>query len=575
MADLAPVREDVALAGFTDFVETVRTGWHVPGLALAIVKDGAVILAQGFGQRDLEHDLPVGADTLFAIGSCSKAFTTAALAMLAEEGKLDWDAPVRTYLPSFQLFDQFATERMTPRDLVTHRSGLPRHDAMWYGAPFTRKELVDRLRYLQPNKDFRTVWQYQNLMYLTAGYLVEAISGTSWEEFVKQRILDPLDMKRTNTSVEVSRVDADAALAYKEEAGQVELLPFHNLDRMGPAGSINAPIGELAQWVLLQLNKGTHEGQRIISEGQLAQLHSPQMVMPDAGKYAELSHPSYAMGWCVQPYRGRNFLHHTGGIDGFSALVTFMPSENLGVAVLTNLNGCPAHMIVALNAYDRLLGLEQVDWHGRGRKDRTAIKEGMAESKEKRAAAAKPGTTPSHPLSDYTGRFSHPGYGVLTVTSEATGLSILYNGIKYALTHYHYDIFEMANQLMEINGKVSFHTNVQGDIAEVAAPLEPSVSPIIFTRLPARELSDRAVLEAFTGSYEVMGMTLTIAFKGDSALLISLPGQSELELEPYKGTTFHVKGLTGYEVEFKRGPDGPVTEAMVTQPGAVFTAKRR
>jgi CubicO group peptidase (beta-lactamase class C family) len=575
MADLTPGQGPTSLEGFAEFVETVRTAWCVPGLALAIVKDGAVILAQGFGHRDVEHNLPVGTDTLFAIGSCSKAFTTTALAMLADQGKLDWDAPVRTYLPSFQLHDQFATERMTARDLVTHRSGLPRHDAMWYGAPFTRKELVDRLRYLQPNKDFRTLWQYQNLMYLTAGYLVEVISGISWEEFVAQRIFAPLAMKRTNTSVEISRVDPDAALPYKEENGQVELLPFRNLDRMGPAGSINAPIGELAQWVLLQLNKGKRGERQLVSEGQLAQLHSPQMVMPDAGKYGEMSHPSYAMGWCVQPYRGRNFLHHTGGIDGFSALVTLMPGENLGVAVLTNLNNCPAHMAICLNAYDRLLGLDQVDWHGRAQKDRTAIKEAMAGSKEKSAADARPGTQPSHPLSDYAGQFSHPGYGILTVGTDGDGLSVLYNDTRYALTHYHYDIFEMANQLMEIRTKVSFQTNVQGDIDALAASLESAVSPIVFTRLPARELSDRAVLETFTGSYEVMGMTLSIAFKGDSALLISLPGQPELELTPYKGTTFHVKGLSGYEIEFKRQPDGTVTEAVITQPGAVLTAKRR
>ncbi|MGH2346694.1 MAG: serine hydrolase domain-containing protein, partial [Chloroflexota bacterium] len=385
MARLAPIQGEAALEGFDHFVESVRTDWHVPGLAVAIVKDGAVILAQGFGRRDLEKDLPVGTDTLFAIGSCSKAFTTAALAMLADEGKLDWDAPVRTYLPAFQLYDQFATERMTPRDLVTHRSGLPRHDFMWYGAPFTRKELVNRLRYLQPNKDFRAVWQYQNLMYLTAGYLVEVISGVSWEEFVKERIFAPLGMTRTNTSVEVSRLDADAALPYKEEDGKVELLPFRNIDMMGPAGSINAPIGELAPWMLLHLNNGKWGERQVVSAGQLAQLHSPQMVMPGPGKHEEMPHASYAMGWCVQPYRGRNFLHHTGGIDGFSALVTFMPGENLGVAVLTNLNSSPAHMIVALNAYDRLLGLDQVDWHGRGKKDRAEIKEAMSRSKEKSA----------------------------------------------------------------------------------------------------------------------------------------------------------------------------------------------
>jgi hypothetical protein len=203
------------------------------------------------------------------------------------------------------------------------------------------------------------------------------------------------------------------------------------------------------------------------------------------------------------------------------------------------------------------------------------MKEAMAASKEKSAAAAGPGTQPSHPLGDYAGEFSHPGYGILAVSTDGETLSIFYNGIRYALTHYHYDVFEMVNQLLESRMKVIFQTNVQGDIDGVSVPLEPAVPNIVFTRLPARELSDRAVLEAFTGLYEAMGMTLSITLKGDSALLVALPGQPELELAPYKGTTFHVKGLSGYEIEFKRNPDGTVTEAVITQPGAVFTAKRR
>ncbi|MGH2387766.1 MAG: DUF3471 domain-containing protein, partial [Chloroflexota bacterium] len=187
----------------------------------------------------------------------------------------------------------------------------------------------------------------------------------------------------------------------------------------------------------------------------------------------------------------------------------------------------------------------------------------------------KPGTQPSHSLGDYAGEFSHPGYGKLTVSAEDEGLSALYNGERYALTHYHYDSFELTNQLFEISSKLSFHTNIQGDIGSVSAPLETSVPDIVFTRLPAGELSDPAVLEAFTGSYEVMGMTLSVSFKDEHSLRVSLPGQPDMELEPYQGTMFHVKGLSGYEVEFKRNADGAVIEAVITQPQGVFTAKRR
>ncbi len=183
------------LDGFHDFVQTIIQKWKVPGAAIAIVKDNEVIFSEGIGLRDVEQGLAMTPQTLMPIASCTKAFTTAAMALLVDAGKLDWDTPVRHYLPTFKLYDMVATEHLTPRDLVTHRSGLPRHDLMWYENESTRQELFDRLRYLQPSKDIRTTFQYQNLMYMVAGYLVGEIAGQSWEDFVQQQIFDRLDSK--------------------------------------------------------------------------------------------------------------------------------------------------------------------------------------------------------------------------------------------------------------------------------------------------------------------------------------------------------------------------------------------
>ncbi len=573
--------DTATLEGFDQFVEATLKAWIVPGAAVVVVKDGEVLLSRGYGLRDVAQGLEVTPRTIFAIGSSSKAFTTMTLALLADEGKLDWDTPVRRYLPDFTLYDTFATERMTPRDLVTHRSGLPRHDLMWYNSPFSRKDIVDRLRYLQPNKDFRTVWQYQNLMYMTAGYLVEALTGRGWEEFVVERIFQPLGMERGNLSVDVSRQSSDIALPYKEEDGAPTEIPFRNIDTVGPAGSINASVEDMTRWLLLHLNGGKHGDRRIVSEHGIGQLHAPQMVLAEGvgipTKHPEAPQASYGMGWFVQPYRGRNLIHHGGNIDGFSALVSFLPRENMGVVVLTNGNSNPVPYILSLNVYDRLLGLDQIPWNERYKEDMARVKEAAAAGKEKSAADRKEGKGPSHTLDEYAGDYEHPGYGVMSIApgEGGEGLTATYNRLDFALTHYHYDVFELTYDLFDMRIKAVFATNARGDVDSLALPIEPAAPDIVFKRLPPKNLLDTEALERFTGDYDLMGRTLSVSLKGADTLLVSIPGQPDYELTPYKGAQFEIKGLSGFGFEFKADESGTVGEVVVSQMGAVFTAKKR
>jgi len=570
---------ETALEGFDAFAEATLKDWTVPGAAVVVVKDGAVVLSRGYGLRDVAQGLEVTPRTIFAIGSSSKAFTTMTLALLVDDGKLDWDTPVRQYLPTFTLYDTFATERMTARDLVTHRSGLPRHDLMWYNTSFSRKEVFDRLRYLRPNKDFRTAWQYQNLMYMTAGYLVEALTGRSWEEFVIERIFQPLGMERSNLSVDVSRQSSDIALPYKEKdedgdgAGAPEEIPFRNLDTVGPAGSINSSIEDMTRWLLLHLEEGKHGDRRIVSEHGIGQMHAPQMVMMDGigipTRYPEAPQASYGMGWFVQPYRGHNLIHHGGNIDGFSALVSFLLRERMGVVVLTNGNGNPVPYILSLNIYDRLLGLDQAPWNSRYNEDRARAREAVKAGKEQNTADRKEGKGPSHDLDEYAGEYEHPGYGVMSIATSGDGLTATYNGLDFKMTHYHYDVFELTYEIFDLRLKVVFSTNAKGDVASLALPLEPAASDIEFTRLPSRDLLDKATLERCTGEYDLMGRALSVALKGEDTLLVSISGQPDYELTPYKGTQFEVKGLSGISFEFKDD------EVVVNQMGAVFTAQRR
>ena len=474
---------------FSAFVHKTLSEWKVPGVAIAVVKEGKVILAEGYGFRDIKNQLKVTPQTLFAIGSSSKAFTATAVGILVDEGKLDWNKRVRDYLPTFQLQDEFATEQMTPRDLLCHRSGLPRHDLVWYGSSLSRKELFDRMRYLEPKADFRTLFQYNNFMFLTAGYLAGEVTHSTWEDVVRTRIFEPLGMKDSDFSVEDSRKQPDHTLPYGEKDDKVTEIPFRNLDAMGPAGSIKSNVLDMAQWVLLNLHKGKMGDKQVISESSLAEIQSPQMVVQEGvfrilEKFPEMFTTSYGLGWFITNYRGHTWLHHGGNIDGFSAFVTFLPRDDLGVVVLCNKNGTDLPEIVALNIYDRLLGLDQVPWSARIKEIRDKRK---AEAEKRKAEVdkdRKPGTKPSHPVGDYAGDYCHPAYGTLSIRQDGEGLKASRNGLEYSLAHYHFDVFDLKNEETGLKLKASFALDLKGNVASVSIPFAPGVKDIVFMRAP-------------------------------------------------------------------------------------------
>ncbi len=557
-----------------DFINNTIQEWKVPGLAIAIVQDNQIIFCEGFGLRDVEKGLKVTPKTLFAIGSCTKAFTTMAMGILADRGKLDWDKPVRNYLPTFKLYDSYATEHITPRDLVTHRSGLPRHDDVWYGTPFTRQEIVERLQYLEPSHELRTVFQYQNLMYMTAGYLVGQIAGSSWEEFVQQEIFNPLSMEGSNFSVVKSQEADDFALPYQEKDDEVKEIPFRNIDAVGPAGSINAHVTDMAKWLLLHLNQGKYDDKQIISSGNLSQMHMPQFVTPGPLEYEEILYSSYGLGWGITAYRGHNFIQHGGGIDGFSALTTLMPQDKIGVVVLTNMNGTPLPSILTYQICDRLLGLDEVPWNERIKKKVDEAKEAAEKAKETTSSDRKTGTQPSHPLEDYTGNFEHPAYGIVSIEINDTHLKATHYSTVYELQHYHYDIFELKSELLEITERLSFFTDTKGNITSLSIPLEHTVKDIVFTRMPDKGMMEASFLEKFVGEYELSDQILSISLR-ENSLILSIPGQPDYELVPYKGTEFKLKDLSGFSITFTIDAAESVTEAVITQPNGVFKASKK
>lgn len=566
-----------ALQGFDEFIEKALKDWNVPGLAVGVVVEDEVVFSKGFGYRNLKEKLPVTPQTLFAIGSATKAFTTFVLGTLVGEGKMKWDTPVRDYIPDFRMYDPMVTNRITPRDLVTHRSGLPRHDMLWYNNhEYSREELVRRLRYLKPSAGLREKFQYNNLMFLTAGYLSSVLTGKSWEELVRERIFKPLGMDRSNFSVKDSQKTEDYALPYREEEDQLKKIPFREITVVGPAGSINSCVEDMTRWITLHLNQGKYQGQKLIDPLILQDIHSPHMTTDRTPPSPEFSIPTYGLGWFIDTYRGHKRVHHGGSIDGFIAQITLFPEDRIGLVVFANKNGASLPGIVTLHAADRLLELEPIDWNARRLKQSKKAEEAAQEAEKKKEMAQRKGTSPSHPLSEYTGEYEHPGYGTLVVEKTKEGLQFTFNDITTPLEHWHYDVFnapEVEEDKTFANTKILFRTGMKGYVEELEIPLEPSIDPIVFTKKPPAKYSDPDFLEKFVGTYDLHGQTLSVRLVGER-LKLHIPGQPTYTLQPDLGETFVFEDYSIISVNFETDEQGKVKTLILDQPNGRFTAER-
>ncbi len=300
------------------FVAEQLAAWEVPGCAVAAVRGGDVVLAGGWGRRDVKADLPVTSGTLFAIGSVTKAFTAATVGALVDDGLLDWARPLRDYLPDLRLHDPVVTDRVSVVDFLSHRSGLPRHDLAWIGHPgWSRAELVHRLRFLPLSRDLRESWQYCNLGYMVAGHAVEALTGTGWEDYLRARLLTPLGMDRSNLSVDDMEADADHATAYERRQGVIVPVPQRPVTALAPAGAINSCAVDMARWLLAQLGGGQLDGRTVMSRDTVVRQHQPHMVLPDDQTFPTSTRHAYGLGWMICRYRDHRLLEHGGGIDGF------------------------------------------------------------------------------------------------------------------------------------------------------------------------------------------------------------------------------------------------------------------
>jgi CubicO group peptidase (beta-lactamase class C family) len=480
---------DAPPADLEAYVANSMKTFDVPGMAVAIVKDGKVAVAKGYGVRKLGDPTTVDEFTMFAIGSNTKAFTTASLATLVDQGKLSWDDHVFERLPGFVMYDPYVSHEMTIRDLLTHRSGMGLGEGdllFWPHSTYTRDEIIYKLRFMKPHSSFRSRYAYDNLLYMTAGQIIPAVTGTSWDDYVRQHIFEPLGMKHSTVSSKDFKPGDDYASPHSRVDGKLQVIPPEDLDNVGPAGSINSSAADMAKWVQLQLNRGKFSDRdgRLFTEQRSREMWSPQTILPTGDSPPALvglksNFADYALGWGLREYHGRKLVGHTGGVGGFVSRVMLVPEENLGVVILTNAEEGGAFDAILYHVLDHYLQLPATDWIGAFKALKDQEEKEAAEAMKKAEGARAAISKPSLPLEKYAGTYNDAWYGPISIRIENGALVISFDhtpGMVGDLQHWQYDTFKAHWRVRTIEDAfVTFSLNPDGsvDSAKMAA-----VSPL-------------------------------------------------------------------------------------------------
>ena len=474
------------------YVASSMKTFEVPGMAVAIVKDGKILVAKGYGVRKLGDPTPVDEFTMFGIGSNTKAFTTAALATLVDEGKLSWDDPVYQRLPGFVMYDPYVSHEMTIRDLLTHRSGMGLGEGdllFWPHSTYTREEIIYKLRFMKPASSFRSHYAYDNLLYMTAGQIIPAVTGISWDDYIRQRIFTPLGM--AHSSVTGLKPTDNVAYPHSRLDGKLQAIHFEVLDNAGPAGAINSGAADMAKWVQLQLNRGkftngagTEKEGHLFTERRSREMWSPQTILPTGDPPPGLAglktnFADYALGWGLRDYHGRKLVGHTGGVAGFVSRVMLVPEENLGVVILTNAEEGGAFDSILYHVLDHYFGLPPTDWIGAFKTLKDQEEKEAAETMKKAEAARSADSKLSLPLERYSGVYTDAWYGPITIRMQNGALVITFDHTPSMigdLQHWQHDTFKAHWRDHGIEDAfVTFALNLDGSIdsARMAA-----VSPL-------------------------------------------------------------------------------------------------
>lgn len=578
---------DKRLKGIEKQFNSVLESTKAPGFAVAIVEGDKVIYAKGFGYADYENKIPADANTLFAIGSSTKAFSSALLGMLQEDGKLSLDDSPIKHVPELRFYNDEMNNNIIIKDLMRHSTGLPRHDGSWYFFPSDSKDsLVARIQYHEPFTGVRQQWYYNNFGFLLQGVITERITGESWEKNIEDKFFKPLGMNRSKTMIDGMKNGTNTAFGYRlDDDRNIEKMDYFDIAGMSPAGSINSSVNDMSQWLKTWINKGKYGETQIIPEAYVKEAMSSKMVVSGGmpkDEMPDVQFSNYGYGWFLHSYKGHYMVEHGGNIDGFSASVALYPTDSLGIVVLTNQNGSAVPRLVRNIAADYMLGVNKTDWAKEHKEAIEKALEKKEEAKENTSVSNVKGTRPSHTLLDYTGFYENKGYGKFEIVVENDSLFTEFNGHKQYLNHFHYDTFEVLDYeegkadttAIGNSIKVTFTTNTTGDIDYLKTDIEQMTDAIAFKRTPNTLDVDAKTLEQYVGTYDLMGTEIKTYIKDENILYVFVPGQPEYELIPTALHKFNFKVLEGFKIEFVE-TYGKIDQVKFIQPNGTFVAKKK
>jgi len=423
--------------------------WNVPGLAIAVVKGDEILYSGGFGVREMDKPEKVDEHTLFSIGSNTKAFTATAMGLLVQDGKLGWDDPVTKHLPSFQLYDSHATQLITIRDLLCHRGGL----GTWAGdmlqlSSYPVEEIVRRMRYIPPAYGFRAGYGYCNLMFIAAGLVISTVAGMSWDDFIRERIFEPLGMKDSVTSPLYFGDRTNIALPHEDVKGNLQTVTFRTDNYFGPAGSICSSISDITRWMQLQLNNGMLDGKQLIDESIVSEMRIPHTIMPlnpiEKQLFPSRRFSAYGLGWFLNDTKGHFIVRHTGGVDGMLSNVVMIPDQKIGIAVFSNKLPNAAYVAIPHYLTEKFLDMPSRDWIQIYMDLEKEAKEKAEQTKKKKDESRASNIRPVFDLEKYAGEYESDILGESTISVDGTGFHIqlkAHETLSGRLEHWHYDTF--------------------------------------------------------------------------------------------------------------------------------------
>ena len=552
--------------------------WNAPGGAVAVLKDNKVVYSKGFGYRDVANKLEWTTHTLFPIGSSTKSFTATAIAMMVKDGILEWDRPIRDYVPEFKLKDPIASSMTTIEDLLCHRTGLPAHFFVAMNDELTTDEILNRLPHLELSKSFRTTLQYCNLLYIAIAKIIEEISGMDYGTYITKRIFKPLQMKDSVLSYAEFKEYPDTALGYRERNGKLEEIEILGslYDSSSAGGGIFSSIDDISKWLEFHLKKGVVKGKQLLAPEILWKTYHPLFILSSQAGFGDLIDENwwyqsgYGLGWQTVVYRGELMVFHGGSVPGYCAEVRFFPDRNVGVAVFGN-KDYAMPFAITYDIIDRLLGFDPYDWNKvwKGYEDR--IIEGMLQMEEMKKGTPEVGPKPTHPIEEYVGTFFDPGYGGLKVFIEKKALMIQNGTQVFPLIHKNYDTFDFEYEIFQFTTTLTFQNDVNGEIHGFTAHVEPDVNPIFFKLVPDERMRTKEFLSKFVGKYSFMGDVVDIHLKGEDTLVLAIAKAPQQELVPIRGMRFGVKGAGTTTITFVEDDEGKTTEFQFREGGGFFS----